>query len=90
MFRIELSGLTTFLSLGTTIRRLLLQDIIVNQLEEKDEVTVNPISVIEDGLIWGGYVSGDFTVTLRLANVTGSAINPAETSFRITVRHYGN
>lgn len=38
--------------------------------------------VIESGLVWSAYVSAANTVTLRLANVTSGAINPASCVWR--------
>lgn len=51
-----------------------------------DAVTVSPSGGPESGLIWSGYVSASGTVTVRLANVTGSAIDPATRNWTAKVR----
>ena len=40
-------------------------------------VALGPPAAIESGLSWCGYVSAADTVTIRLRNTTGSAIDPA-------------
>lgn len=47
-----------------------------------DDVSVTPANGIETGLVWCGYVSASDTVTVRLANVTVAAIDPASRSWR--------
>jgi len=42
-------------------------------------------AAIETGLIWCGYVSATDTVTIRIHNMTGGAINPASASWRARV-----
>lgn len=44
-----------------------------------------PNTTIEAGLIWSAYVSAADTVTVRLANVTSGAIDPANKGWRIDV-----
>lgn len=48
-------------------------------------VMVTPPIGIEAGLIWCGYVSAADTVTIRVGNITGSAIDPASATWRATV-----
>ena len=45
--------------------------------------------VIESGLVWSAYVSAANTVTLRLANVTTGAINPASCVWRFDCFRHG-
>ncbi len=53
-----------------------------------DSVQVNPNGAPETGLIWSGYVSAADTVTVRLANVTTGAIDPASRTWRATVTKF--
>lgn len=53
-----------------------------------DNVIVTPLGAPEAGLIWGGYVSTTNTVVVRLANVTTSAIDPANRSFNVNLVRY--
>jgi len=46
-------------------------------------VSVSPTSALDAGIMWSAYVSASNTVTVRLANVTGGAINPSATDFVI-------
>lgn len=46
-------------------------------------VVVAPTSALDAGIMWAAYVSAADTVTVRLSNVTGSAIDPALTTFVI-------
>lgn len=46
-----------------------------------DVVALAPPAAIAAGLIWGGYVSAANTVTIRLANLTASAIDPVSQSW---------
>ena len=46
-------------------------------------VSVSPTSALDAGIMWSAYVSATNTVTVRLANITGGAINPASTDFVI-------
>jgi parallel beta-helix repeat protein len=46
-------------------------------------VLVSPTSALDAGIMWSAYVSATDTVTVRLANTTGGAINPASTDFVI-------
>jgi hypothetical protein len=55
---------------------------------DRDEVIITPSAGMEAGLVWVGYVSGADTVVIRVANVTGSAIDPFNRRIRITVNHY--
>jgi len=45
--------------------------------------------VIESGLVWSAYVSAANTVTLRLANVTSGAIDPASCVWRFDCFRHG-
>lgn len=62
--------------------------ITVTGAEFRDEVIVTPNGSPEAGLLWGGYVSEDGIVKLRLVNVTNNAINPELHKYRITVNKY--
>jgi parallel beta-helix repeat protein len=44
-------------------------------------VLVSPTSALDAGIMWSAYVSAANTVTVRLANITGGAIDPASTDF---------
>lgn len=46
-------------------------------------VSVSPTSALDAGIMWSAYVSAANTVTVRLANITGGAIDPAATDFVI-------
>ena len=46
-------------------------------------VAVSPRNGFNAGLVWCGYVSAADTVTVRVANVTGSAIDPAARNFAV-------
>lgn len=48
-------------------------------------VYLGPPATIESGLVWCGYVSAADTVTVRLHNSTGGAINPANADWHIKV-----
>lgn len=48
-------------------------------------VILGPPSGIEAGLTWSGYVSATDTVTVRLFNTTGAAIDPASATWRAVV-----
>lgn len=50
-----------------------------------DNVTANPSTSIEAGLLWNAYVSAANTVTLRVINYTGSPIDPVAKDWKITV-----
>lgn len=41
-------------------------------------------AAIETGLVWNGYVSATNTVKVRISNITGSSINPASASWRVS------
>lgn len=62
--------------------------ITVTGAADGDMVTATPANGIESGLIWSAYVSSANTVTVRLANVTTSAIDPASRSWRASVTSY--
>lgn len=49
-----------------------------------DMVKAVPATAIASGLIWSSYVSANNTVTVRIANITGSPINPDSTSWRVS------
>ncbi|MCK9299689.1 MAG: hypothetical protein M0P21_12125 [Methanoculleus sp.] len=40
------------------------------------------------GIVYQAFVSANDTVTVRATNITGSPINPAAQTFRVTVTHY--
>jgi lysophospholipase L1-like esterase len=48
-------------------------------------VNVTPLSAPEAGLIPVGFVSANDTVTVRMTNTTGAAIDPASIQYRVTV-----
>lgn len=50
-----------------------------------DVVIVTPTGAPEAGLMWDGYVSAADTVTIRLANITTGAIDPASRTWNIEV-----
>lgn len=50
-----------------------------------DSCTVTPNGAPEAGLIWNCFVSAANTVTVRLSNITASAIDPAARSYKITL-----
>lgn len=45
-------------------------------------VVVTPPSTIDAGLVWGGFVAADDTLTIRLTNVTAGAIDPASGTWK--------
>jgi len=49
--------------------------------DEEHAVALAPPSAIEAGLVWSGFVSADDTVTVRLHNTTGGAVNPASATW---------
>jgi len=63
-------------------------NITVSGVDGWEEVTVTPTGAPEAGLMWGGRVSAVDTVTLRLVNVTSSAITPGQLKYLIVVRSY--
>lgn len=51
-----------------------------------DHVIAQPTTAgLETGLVWSAYVSAADTVSLRIANVTTSAIDPASRQWKVTV-----
>lgn len=54
-------------------------------IAEGHKVVATPANDLEDGIMWNAYVSAADTVTVRLANVTASPINPANRSWYVTV-----
>jgi hypothetical protein len=50
-----------------------------------DSVHLGPPAAIEAGLMWSAFVSAADTVTIRLHNTTGSAIDPASATWRVSV-----
>lgn len=48
------------------------------------EATACPVGTPETGLVWCAWVSGTDTVSVRLANVTAGAIDPASRSYRVS------
>ena len=53
-----------------------------------DSVALGPPAAIEAGLTWAGVVTAADTVTIRLHNRTGGAIDPASATWRATVIEY--
>jgi hypothetical protein len=51
-------------------------------------VALGPPSTIEAGLVWSGYVSATNTVTVRVHNTTGGAIDPAVATWRAMVTNF--
>ena len=54
-----------------------------------DIVTVVPHTNPNNAATWSGFVSAANTVTIRVANNSGSAIDPAATRFTVKVEHLG-
>lgn len=50
-----------------------------------DRVILGPPSTLNAGLMVTGYVGSDNTVTIRLHNTTGGAIDPASATWRVSV-----
>lgn len=50
-----------------------------------DKVVLGPPSTLETGLIAFGYVSAANTVSIRLANLSGSTVDPASASWKVAV-----
>lgn len=50
-----------------------------------DTVALGPPDTIEAGLMWSGFVSATDTVTIRLHNTTGGAINPAAADWKASI-----
>jgi hypothetical protein len=50
-----------------------------------DSVALGPPSGINAGFLWSGYVSAANTVTVRVYNLTGVAIDPPAQTWRATV-----
>lgn len=50
-----------------------------------DAVLLGPPATLEAGLVATGYVSAANTVTVRVANVTAGAIDPASATWRATI-----
>lgn len=50
-----------------------------------DIVALGAPSGIEAGLIWSAYVSALNTVTIRIHNSTGSPVDPASASWKVSV-----
>lgn len=48
-------------------------------------VMLGPPSAIEAGLLWCGYVSAANTVTVRIHNQSGGAVNPASATWHVLV-----
>tara|TARA_R110002124_G_scaffold281430_1_gene455708 strand:- start:66438 stop:68144 length:1707 start_codon:yes stop_codon:yes gene_type:complete len=58
----------------------------VMNIDSNMTATVGLPSTIEAGLIANAYVSNDNEVTIRLTNITGSPIDPAEAVFKVMVK----
>jgi hypothetical protein len=50
-----------------------------------DTCYASPATGIEANLVWSAFVSASNTVTVRVANITGAAIDPASRSWRADV-----
>jgi hypothetical protein len=50
-----------------------------------DTVALGAPDSIEAGLMWSGYVSAANTVTIRLHNTTGIAVNPAPATWKASI-----
>ena len=50
-----------------------------------DPVFLAPPAGIETGLVWCGYVSAASTVTIRIHNTTGGAVDPAAADWSVSV-----
>jgi hypothetical protein len=53
-----------------------------------DAARATPANGIEAGLVWSAYCSAANTVTIRLANITAAAINPAARNWRAEVAQW--
>ncbi len=53
-----------------------------------DSVHLGAPSTIETGLVWSGYVSATNTVTVRVHNTSGGAVDPASATWRATVMDF--
>lgn len=58
----------------------------VPQAKEGSVVSVSAPD-LEAGLVATGFVSKESEVTIRVANVTGGAVNPAEQTFYVAVTY---
>ena len=61
------------------------QSVTVTGAKTGDVVALGPPSGINANLIWSGYVSAADTVTIRLYNPTGGAIDPASATWKVVV-----
>lgn len=61
------------------------QTVTVNGANPGSSCNCSPAGTIENGLTWSCYVSAPNTVTIRLSNITGGAIDPAPKSWTINV-----
>lgn len=59
--------------------------VMLSGAEVGNMVAVTPVGAIEAGLMWCGYVSGPGVVTIRVANVTNAAIDPAARTWGVDV-----
>jgi len=53
-----------------------------------DEVTLGPPASLDDNLVYDAHITTDDTVTVRAINNTAGAIDPASSTWRVTVRTY--
>jgi hypothetical protein len=53
---------------------------------QQQSVSLAPPDTVPAGLLWCGYVSGQDTVTVRVYNTTGSAIDPPAATWGASVR----
>jgi hypothetical protein len=61
------------------------QTMTVNGANPGSSCNCSPAGTIENGLTWSCYVSAPNTVTVRLSNVTGGAIDPAPKNWTVNV-----
>lgn len=56
--------------------------------DDKNTVVVTPAGLPEPGIVWMGAVTSANTVTIRLTNAGGAAINPVSRSWRVEVTRH--
>lgn len=74
---LDFSSLGAFLAANATIA--------VPGAATGDSVALGPPAAINAGLLWCGFVSAANTVTIRIYNLTGVAIDPPSQTWRVTV-----
>ena len=50
-----------------------------------DEVMLGPPPAVDQGFLWGGYVSSTNTVTVRMCKITSGTVTPAALAWRATI-----